>query len=80
MKGTSASDRFVKVTPESVLSFLEEANERIVIAKPGYFQNEIIKILALVKKRVHCNLYVDTCEYSIKWTPGAGQPGGKIAH
>ncbi len=67
MKGEAAAVQFVKVTKESVLSFLGEARNRIVIAKAGYFVDEIEKLLELVKKGVHCDLYVDTSENTVRY-------------
>lgn len=33
--------QFIKVTKENVLAFLGEARQRVVIAKAGYFVDEI---------------------------------------
>ena len=60
--------QFTKVTKESVLSFLGEAKQRAVIAKAGYFVDEVEKLLSLVKqKQVKCDVYVDTNEKSIRY-------------
>lgn len=60
--------QFTKVTKESVLSFLGEAKQRAVIAKAGYFVDEVEKLLFLVKqKQVKCDVYVDTNEKSIRY-------------
>lgn len=67
MKESAATVQFTKVTKESVLSFLGEARNRIVIAKAGYFSDEIEKLLTLAKKDVRCNLYVDTDENSVRY-------------
>lgn len=67
MDGNAAAVQFVKVSKENVLSFLGEAQKRIVIAKPGFFVDEIEKLLSLVDKGVRCDLYVDTDETSIRY-------------
>lgn len=73
MKERNATNvQFIKVTKESVLSFLGEARNRIVIAKAGYFADEIEKLLAQTKKGVRCDLYVDTDENSVRY--GFGEP------
>ena len=67
MKENAANVQFIKVTKENVLSFLGEARNRIVIAKAGYFVDEIDKLLDQAEKDVRCNLYVDTGENSIRY-------------
>jgi hypothetical protein len=67
MEGNAANVQFIKVTKESVLSFLEEARKRIVIAKAGYFADEINALLTQAKKGVRCDLYVDTDENSVRY-------------
>ena len=67
MKENAAHVQFIKVTKENVLSFLGEARNRIVIAKAGYFVDEIDKLLDQAEKDVRCNLYVDTGENSIRY-------------
>lgn len=65
---SSAAVKFVRVTKQTVLSFLEQARARIVIAKAGYFVDEIEKLLKLVNdKQVKCKVYVDTNEQSIRY-------------
>ena len=67
MKERAADVQFIKVTKESALSFLGEAKNRIVIAKAGYFVDEIEKLLAQARKDVRCDLYVDTDENSVRY-------------
>ena len=67
MKENTAHVQFIKVTKESVLSFLGEAHQRVVIAKAGYFVDEIERLLALSKAKVRCEAYVDTDEISIRY-------------
>ena len=67
MEEGNASIQFIKVTKESVISFLGEAQQRVVIAKAGYFTDEIEQLLALVKENVRCDIYVDTDENSIRY-------------
>ncbi|MDY0042689.1 MAG: hypothetical protein RBS57_20450, partial [Desulforhabdus sp.] len=67
MKERAANVQFIKVTKESVLCFLGEARYRIVVAKAGYFADEIEKLLAQAKKGVRCDLYVDTDENSVRY-------------
>jgi hypothetical protein len=68
MEENTAPVKFIKVAKESVLSFLEEAKQRVVIAKPGYFLAEVEKLLSLAKQQqVRCDVYVDTDEKSIRY-------------
>ncbi len=67
MEGNAATVQFVNATKESVLSFLKEARKRVVIAKAGYFVDEIDTLLELAKKGVRCDLYVDTDENSVRY-------------
>ncbi len=67
MEEGNASIQFIKVTKESVISFLGEARQRVVIAKAGYFTDEIEQLLALAKENVRCDIYVDTDENSIRY-------------
>jgi len=60
--------QFIKVSKEVVLSFLKGAKKRIVIAKPGYFVDEIDILLSFAKKKnVRCDVYVDTNDNSIRY-------------
>ncbi len=59
--------QFIKVTKENVLAFLGEARQRVVIAKAGYFVDEIESLLSLAKANVRCEVYVDTNEKSIRY-------------
>lgn len=59
--------QFIKVTEDTVLSFLDEARDRVIIAKPAYFKNEIEKLLQLAKAELECEIYVDTSENSIRY-------------
>lgn len=59
--------QFIKVTEDTVLSFLDEARDRVIIAKPAYFKNEIEKLLQLAKAELECEVYVDTSENSIRY-------------
>lgn len=67
MQFNAATVQFVKASKESVLSFLNEARKRVVIAKAGYFIAEIETLLDLAKKGVRCDLYVDTNENSVRY-------------
>lgn len=67
MEENIAVVKFVKVSKEIVLSFLKEAKKRVVIAKAGYFVDEIETLLKLAKKDVECDLYVDTDENSVRY-------------
>ena len=49
MEGNAATVQFVKVAKESVLSSLKEACTRVVIAKAGYFVDEIEMLLSIGK-------------------------------
>ncbi len=65
---SNASVSFVKVTKQSLISFLEKASERIVIAKAGYFIDEVKTLLYLVEqKKVRCDVYVDIDEKTIRY-------------
>lgn len=66
MEGKAAV-QFVKVSRESVLSFIDGAQKRVVIAKAGYFVDEIEKLLELTKSGVRCDLYADTAENSVRY-------------
>ena len=66
MERNTAPVQFIKVTKESVLSFLGEARNRVVIAKAGYFVDEIERLLSLSNAKVRCEVYVDTDEKSIR--------------
>lgn len=55
--------QLVEVTKENFLEFLKKARERILIAKPGYYKEEVITLIELAtKKRVKCTVYVDPDE------------------
>jgi hypothetical protein len=66
MEGNAAV-QFIKVTKESVLAFLREAKKRVVIAKAGYFVEEIETLLCLIEEKVRCDVYVDTDEKTIRY-------------
>lgn len=59
--------QFVNSTKDSVIAFLKEARKRVVIAKAGYFVDEIETLLELTKQSVRCDLYVDTNEKSVRY-------------
>jgi hypothetical protein len=59
--------QFIKVTKESIVSFIGEARMRVVIAKAGYFADEIEKLISLAKKNIRCDVYVDIDEKSIRY-------------
>lgn len=59
--------KFVSVTDGYLLSFIKDAKERIIIAKPAYKQEEVKTILNIVKnKDVKCRLYLESGEESIR--------------
>ena len=74
MKENTAPVQFIKVTKESLLSFLGEVHQRVVIAKAGYFVDAIERLLALAKAKVRCEVYVDTDEKSIRYGFGNRRP------
>jgi hypothetical protein len=60
--------KFVTVSRESFMDFLDTAKNRIIIAKAGYFKTEIEKIVSLISDRkIHCKLYVDTEENAVRF-------------
>ena len=60
--------QFVRVDEETLRHFLEMAESRIIIAKPGYSLSEIETILKLVsKKNLICKVYVDPGENAVRW-------------
>jgi len=60
--------QLVEVTKENFLEFLKKARERILIAKPGYYKEEVITLIELAtKKRVKCTVYVDPDESAVRY-------------
>lgn len=60
--------RFVKVTKETLLNFLRKANKRIVIAKPGYFKEEIEALIKIVcSKNIACNVFIDPSDTAVRF-------------
>jgi len=43
--------QLVEVTKENFLEFLKKARERILIAKPGYYKEEVITLIELATKK-----------------------------
>jgi len=68
MKENPIPLQFVKVDPKTILSFLDQASQRTIIAKPGYSVAEINKLVSKAKKdEILCKVYVDTDEKSIRY-------------
>ena len=62
---------FVNVSRETLLRFLETAKNRIIIAKAGYFETEIKKLLLLISEHdIYCKLYVDTDDNAVRFGYG----------
>jgi hypothetical protein len=62
---------FVNVSRETLLRFLGKAKNRIIIAKAGYFETEIKKLLSLIsEKKIYCKLYVDTEDNAVRFGYG----------
>lgn len=61
--------QFIQVTKEFIFSFLEKAKKRIVIAKAGYFVDEVEFLLSLMEKneKLRCDVFVDTREKTIRY-------------
>jgi hypothetical protein len=63
--------QFVTVSRDTFMEFLDAAQHRIIIAKSGYFKAEIEKLISLVSDRkIHCKLYVDTEDNSVRFGYG----------
>lgn len=59
--------KFVSVTDSYLLSFIKDAKERIIIAKPAYKLGEVEAILDIIKnKNVECKAYLEVGEQSIR--------------
>lgn len=66
--------RLVSVTDGYLLSFIRDAKERIIIAKPAYKLGEIETILNKIKNNnVKCKMYLEMGEQSIR--NGLGETG-----
>lgn len=66
--------RLVNVTDGYLLSFIRDAKERIIIAKPAYKLGEIETILNKIKNsNVKCKIYLEMGEQSIR--NGLGETG-----
>ena len=62
---------FVNVSRETLLRFLGKAKNRIIIAKAGYFEAEIEKLLSLISEHeIYCKLYVDTEDNAVRFGYG----------
>jgi hypothetical protein len=60
--------KFVSVSNEALLNFLNSAQHRIIVAKPGYLVDEIKGLLDLTKtKGIRCTIYVDSNENAVRW-------------
>lgn len=60
--------RFVKVTKDTLINFLHKANERIFIAKPGYFKEEVEALIKIANsKKIACNVFVDPNETAVRF-------------
>jgi len=59
--------RFVKVDEKTLLQFLNNAENIIIIAKAGYRESEIKALLDLVGKNdLECKVYVDPGENTVR--------------
>ncbi len=67
MEENQGSVTFIRVSKENVLAFLGKARRRVIIAKAGYLVEEITKLLCLADNHIHCDVYVDTDEKSIRY-------------
>ena len=68
MNNPMGAVQFVTVSRETFMEFLDKAQNRIIIAKAGYFKTEIEKIVSLINDRkIHCKLYVDTEENAVRF-------------
>jgi hypothetical protein len=60
--------QFIKVNQDYVLKFLDQARQRIVMAKAGYFVSEVKKLIDLKEnKSVRCDVYVDSDEKTVRY-------------
>jgi hypothetical protein len=60
--------RFVKVTKETLFNFLQTAKKRIVIAKPGYFKEEVEALIEIVHSRnIECNVFIDPSDNAVRF-------------
>ena len=60
--------RFVKVTKETLFNFLQKARKRIVIAKPGYFKEEVEALIEIVRSRkIECNVFIDPSDNAVRF-------------
>lgn len=58
---------FVKVTKASLMDFIQNSKERIIIAKPGYFENEINEIINQYKtKDIKVRLYIEEGDQAVR--------------
>ena len=63
--------QFVTVSRETFMEFLDTAQNRIIIAKAGYFKAEVEKLISLTNERnIYCKLYVDTEDNAVRFGYG----------
>lgn len=58
---------FVKLTQKSIMDFIQKSQERIIIAKPGYFEDEIDEIINQIRtKAVKVSLYIEEGDQAVR--------------
>lgn len=58
----------IQVTKDKLLDFLKKAQEKILIAKPGYAKNEIETLLSLKSERkIECTVFIDPDENAVRY-------------
>lgn len=68
MSEINSEMHLIEVTKDRLLHFLKTAQRRILIAKPGYLEDEIETILGLITShQVECNVYVDPDEAVVRY-------------
>lgn len=59
---------FVKVTKDNLINFIQNSKERIIIAKPGYYLDEINSIInQIIKKGVKVTLYLEEGDQAVRF-------------
>ncbi|MDR7870709.1 MAG: hypothetical protein RIN55_07630 [Tissierellaceae bacterium] len=59
---------FVKVTKDSIIDFLESAEEKIIIAKPAYYESEVNAILSkIIDNGIKVKMFVEEGDQAIRF-------------
>jgi len=68
MENQDSVFRFVKVTKDTLINFLHKANKRIVIAKPGYFKEEVEALIKIAESgKIACNVFIDPSDIAVRF-------------